>query len=382
MFTNSTTVLKVFDIEINLASSWFLIATLITWSLADQVFPQQIPGLSTLQYVTLGIVAMLPFFISLLLHELAHALVAKSFGLRVPRITLFLFGGVAELGDEPDTASHEFWIAIAGPAMSLALASVFWVSSVIVLLISAYFSQVHTVLSYLATINLILAVFNMLPAFPLDGGRVLRAAIWSRTRDILKATKTSTQLGEYLGIGLMALGLLALFQGVRLSGAWQIMIGLFIVVAAKSSFESLRTKILLGNERVADVMSPNAVTADPDLSLTDLVNRTMLRNRVSFVPVVEDGVLLGHIDTKVLSMIDRENWSTTQVGDVFVGLETTQVISPQARAADILKQMTETDERKLMVVEGRHLVGVVTLSDLMRFLQLLISFKAQPVETV
>ena len=382
MFTNSTTVLKVFDIEINLASSWFLIATLITWSLADQVFPQQIPGLSTLQYVTLGIVAMLPFFISLLLHELAHALVAKSFGLRVPRITLFLFGGVAELGDEPDTASHEFWIAIAGPAMSLALASVFWVSSVIVRLISADFPQVHTVLSYLATINLILAVFNMLPAFPLDGGRVLRAAIWSRTRDILKATKTSTQLGEYLGIGLMALGLLALFQGVRLSGAWQIMIGLFIVVAAKSSFESLRTKILLGNERVADVMSPNAVTADPDLSLTDLVNRTMLRNRVSFVPVVEDGVLLGHIDTKVLSMIDRENWSTTQVGDVFVGLETTQVISPQARAADILKQMTETDERKLMVVEGRHLVGVVTLSDLMRFLQLLISFKAQPVETV
>lgn len=382
MFTNSTTVLKVFDIEINLASSWFLIATLITWSLADQVFPQQIPGLSTLQYVTLGIVAMLLFFISLLLHELAHALVAKSFGLRVPRITLFLFGGVAELGDEPDTASHEFWIAIAGPAMSLALASVFWVSSVIVLLISADFSQVHTVLSYLATINLILAVFNMLPAFPLDGGRVLRAAIWSRTGDILKATKTSTQLGEYLGLGLMALGLLALFQGILLSGAWQIMIGLLIVVAAKSSFESLRTKTLLGNERVADVMSRNAVTADPDLSLTDLVNRTMLRNRVSFVPVVEDGVLLGHIDTKVLSMIDRENWSTTQVGDVFVGLEATQVISPQARAADILAQMTETDERKLMVVEGRHLVGVVALSDLMRFLQLLISFKAQPVETV
>jgi len=382
MFRNSTTVLKVFDIEINLASSWFLIAALITWSLADQVFPQQIPGLPTLQYVTLSIVAMLLFFVSLLLHELAHALVAKSFGLKVPRITLFLFGGVAELGDEPDTAGHEFWIAIAGPAMSLALASVFWVSSVVVVLISAGLSQVHTVLSYLATINLILAVFNMLPAFPLDGGRVLRAAIWSRTGNVLKATKTSTKFGEYLGFGLMALGLLSLFQGVPLGGAWQIMIGLFIVVAAKSSLESLRSKTLLGNQKVADVMSANPVTVDPDLSLTDLVNRIMLPNRVSFVPVVEDGILLGHIDTKVLSMIDCENWSNTQVGDVFVGLDTTRVISPQDSAADILKRMTENDERKLIVSEGRRLVGVVTLSDLMRLLQLLVSLKTNPEVTV
>lgn len=178
MFKNSTTVLKVFDIEINLASSWFLIAALITWSLADQVFPQQIPGLSSIQYMTLGIVAMLLFFVSLLLHELAHALVAKSLGLTAPRITLFLFVGVAELGDEPDAAANEFWIAIAGPAMSLALASIFWASSVIVALIGSNLSQVHTVLTYLATINLIFAVFNMLPAFPLDGGRILRAAIW------------------------------------------------------------------------------------------------------------------------------------------------------------------------------------------------------------
>ncbi|WP_165587007.1 site-2 protease family protein [Pseudaestuariivita atlantica] len=371
-----------FEIEINLASSWFLIAALITWSLAHQVFPQQIPGLSTLQYGMLGTVAMLLFFVSLLLHELAHALVARSFGLKVPRITLFLFGGVAELGDEPDTAGHEFWIAIAGPAMSLALASIFWVSSVIALLTSEDLSQVHTVLSYLATINLVLAVFNMLPAFPLDGGRVLRAAIWSRTGDILKATKTSTKFGEFLGFGLMALGVLALFQGLPLGGAWQIMIGLFIVIAAKSSLESLQTKTLLGNQRVADVMSAKVVAADPDLSLTDLVNRIMLPNRVSFVPVIEDGVLLGHIDTKVLSMIDRENWSNTQVGDVFVEFDTSRIISPHDNAADTLKQMAETGERKLIVAEGRRLVGVVTLSDLMRLLQLLISLKARPEVTV
>lgn len=156
------------------------------------------------------------------------------------------------------------------------------------------------------------------------------------------------------------------------------MIGLFIVVAAKSSLESLRTKSLLCNQSVADVMSSNAVTADPDISLTDLVNRIILPNRVSFVPVVEDGVLLGHIDTKVLSMIDRENWSNTQVGDVFVELDATRVISPQDSAEDILKRMTESNQRKLIVAEGPRLVGVVALSDLMRLLQLLVSLETRP----
>lgn len=381
MFKNSTTVIRVFDIEINLASSWFLIAALITWSLGDQVFPRQIPGLSTIRYMTLGVVTMLLFFSSLLLHELAHALVAKSFGLQVPRITLFLFGGVAELDDEPDTANQEFWIAIAGPAMSLALASVFWVLSVLATLTSTERSQLHAVLAYLATINLILALFNLLPAFPLDGGRVLRAAIWARTGDILAATKTSTQLGEYLGFALMALGVLALFQGIPVGGAWQILIGIFIVAAAKSSLEGLRTKTALGNQTVANLMTRSVVTASPNLSLGDLVNRIMLPNRVSFVPVVEDDVLLGHIDTRVLSMIDRENWQNTQVGDVFVGLDAQHTTSPQESAADLLKRMTDSNERKMIVAKDRRLVGVVTLSDLMRVLQLLISLNAKPEPT-
>jgi Zn-dependent protease len=378
MLKTGTTVLKVFDIEINLASSWVLIAALITWSLADQVFPQRIPGLSDIQYILLGGVAMVLFFICLLLHELAHAVVAKSFGLQVPRITLFLFGGVAELEEDPRTAGQEFWIAIAGPAMSLGLAGGFWVASVLLSLANAEWSQAQNVLMYLATLNLILAVFNMLPAFPLDGGRVLRAALWARSGDLLAATKTSTRLGAYLGFGLMALGVLALFQGALLSGAWQILIGVFIVMAAKSALVSLQTKALLGKQTVASLMSRDVVTASPDLTLEDLVNRIMLPNRVSFVPVTEQEALLGHIDTKLLSMIDRENWQNTQVGDVFIALDAKHVTAPEVSAATCLKRMMDAGERKLIVAKDRRLVGVITLSDLMRVPHVLAGLQVAP----
>ncbi|MEL6549031.1 MAG: site-2 protease family protein [Pseudomonadota bacterium] len=380
MFSNSTTVLRIFDIEIRLAASWFLIAALITWSLADQVFPADLPGLTSAQYLVLGVVGMLLFFASLLLHELAHAMVARGFGIAVPRITLFLFGGVAELGEEPDTARHEFWIAIAGPAMSVALAFAFWIASGLALILAGG-PAIPLLLSYLAALNLILALFNLLPAFPLDGGRVLRAILWARSGDALSATETATRMGEFLGLGLVALGLLTLFQGGSLGGAWQILVGLFIILAARGTLQGLRTRMLLDNQTVADLMVPNVVTTDPTLSLADLVNRVMLPNRVSFVPVVEDGVLLGHIDTKVLAMIDRENWPNTQVDDVFIGLGDdgdSHVIGPDAPATLALQRMTESGVRKLVVARDRRIVGVLTLSDLTRVLHLLVDLKMQP----
>lgn len=370
MFQNSTTILRLFGIEIKVAASWFLIAALIMWSLADQIFPAQVPGLSSGHYLLLGTMAMLLFFVSLLLHELAHAMVAKAFGIDVPRITLFLFGGVAELGEEPGAPSHEFLIAVAGPVVSLALAIIFWFLSVLSSF-SVTGTALPTVLTYLATINLVLAVFNLLPAFPLDGGRVLRALLWSRTGDILTATEKAARLGEFLGFGLMALGVLSLFQGVQLGGAWQILIGIFILFAARGAVEAQRTKTLLSDQTVADLMSQEVIIADPEMTLADLVNRIMLPNRVSFVPVVEHSALLGHIDTEVLSMIDRENWPNTRVGDVFVNLETGRTVSPQTSAAEVLGRFSEMGHRKLVVIDDGQLAGIVTLSDLSRLLQLL-----------
>ena len=370
MFQNSQTILRVFGIEIRIAASWLLIAALITWSLAYQVFPSRVPGLTQGAYVLLGVTAMLLFFTSLILHELSHAMVARAFNIDVKGITLFLFGGVAELDEEPDVPAHELWIALAGPAMSFALAVVFFFLSVIAVFLGLG-PAVSTVLSYLAVINLVLAIFNLLPAFPLDGGRVLRAALWSRSGDVLAATETAARMGALLAYALIGLGILSLFQGVPLGGAWQILIGTFILVAARSSVDAQRTKSFLGNQNVSDVMSRNVVTAEPEVTLADLVNRIMLPNRVSFVPVVDGDEVIGHIDTEVLSKIDRENWSNTRVGDVFVAFEAEGVVSPNDSAPDTLRRFAETGRRKLLVVEGRQLRGVVTLSDMSRFLALL-----------
>ena len=165
MFQNSQTILRVFGIEIRIAASWLLIAALITWSLANQVFPSRVPGLEQWHYLVLGFVAMLLFFASLILHELSHSMVARAFGIDVKGITLFLFGGVAELDEEPDVPTHELWIALAGPAMSFALAVIFWFLSLIAAFVGLGLAT-STVLSYLAVINLVLALFNLLPAFP------------------------------------------------------------------------------------------------------------------------------------------------------------------------------------------------------------------------
>ena len=375
MFQNSTTVLRIAGIEIKIAASWFLIAALITWSLADQVFPTLLEGLSNTQYLLLGVTSMVLFFVSLLLHELAHAMVAMALGIEVPRITLFLFGGVAEMGDEPSTPAHEFLIALAGPAMSFALAAAFWFCTGVASLLSP---AAAAVLGYLATINAFLAVFNLLPAFPLDGGRVLRAALWAHSGDVLKATERSAQMGWFLGLALMGIGVLSLFQGLQLSGAWQILIGTFILFAARSAVEAQRAKTFLGAQCVGDLMSTPAFVTAPDISLSNLVNRVMLPNRISFVPVVENGQLLGHIDTEVLSMIDRENWSNTQVGDVFVALDGERSISPRTLAFDLLRQISETGCRKFFVVEDGRLDGVITLSDLIRVLQIMTALHGEP----
>lgn len=370
MFQNSHTVLHIFGIQIRIAVSWLLIAALITWTLAQHVFPTQIPGQTQAAYLLLSFVTMLLFFGSLLLHELAHAVVAKGFGIDVPSITLFLFGGVAELGQEPDTSTHEFLVAIAGPAMSFVLAFSFWLLSVISIFFSLGPAWLAT-LSYLALINLVLAIFNLLPAFPLDGGRILRAFLWARSGDILSATKTAGRMGEILAFCVIGLGLLGLFQGAQLGGAWQIMIGIFILLAAQSSVSAQKMKTFLGDQTAVDLMTRDAVSVSPDVTLSELVNQLMLPKRVSFIPVVENKELLGHIDAEILAGIDRENWSNTLVGDVFVKLGPAYIVSPQAPATDVLRRVSQSGRRKFLVSEGRHLLGVITLSDLSRYIGLL-----------
>jgi len=369
MFSNSVKLFAVSGFEIKLDPSWVLIAALITWTLSQQYFPSTVPDQGLQTYMVMALFAMLCFFASLLLHELAHSFVARRFGVPVKGITLFLFGGVAELEAEPQSASVEFWVALAGPVMSLCLGIGFWVL--------AKFSELALnslllteVLSYLAMINLVLAVFNLVPAFPLDGGRVLRAYLWHRHGDILRATETAAKSGAIFAYVLMMLGVVVLFQGALIAGFWYLMIGFFVLAAARSSYQNQLARIVFDDKTVGTLMKRNPIAVSPEVTLSEFVNTIMLQHQVNFVPVVENEILLGHMDQTVLSGIDRENWSSTKVGDVFAGLEKAATIPPNLPVQDLLATIAKTGRRKFLVIQGQGLVGVITLADLTRYLQI------------
>lgn len=363
MFSNATRLTTLGGFEIKLDPSWFLIAGLITWSLATQYLPATLPGHSGVVYLVLAIVAMTGFFGSLLLHELAHSVVARRFGVGIKAITLFFFGGVAELENDPPSARAELWIAFAGPAMSIALGLAFGLLS-LVLQAMGLPPTLTVITSYLATINLILAVFNLVPAFPMDGGRILRAYLWHRTGDVLRATKTAAQAGRLFGYTLMGVGILAVFQGGLSAGLWYVLIGFFVLAAARSAYQGQLMQSTFEGKTVADIMIRSPVVVSPEITLSEFVNQVMLKHQISFAPVVADGVLLGHMDKDVLAAIDRDNWTSTRVGDVFAGLDVAAVIPPELSVQDLLNQIAQTGTRKFLVVEDHELRGVVTLVNL------------------
>ncbi|MFK7837439.1 MAG: site-2 protease family protein [Sulfitobacter sp.] len=367
MFSNAVKIITIYNFDIKVDPSWLVIASLVTWSLSQQYFPGVAPGLHSQVYLVMAITAMLGLFGSLLLHELAHSVVARHLGVPIRTITLFLFGGVAELEAEPTSARTEFWIAIAGPIMSLILAIAFWTLAQIAM-VGGSSVPVTEVISYLAFINLVLALFNLIPAFPLDGGRMLRAFLWHQSGDALAATKTAARSGAIFAYALMALGIMALFQGGVVAGIWYLLIGLFVLVAARSSYANQLAQTAYGGISVEQLMSKNPITTSPEVTLAALVNQTMLEHNISFLPVVEGQVLLGHIDRSVLARIDRENWANTRVGDVFVGLNDTVMIPPDMAVQELFETIRSTGHRKFLVVRDHQLLGVITLSDLTRYL--------------
>jgi Zn-dependent protease/CBS domain-containing protein len=299
--------------------------------------------------------------------RIGHSVVARHLAVPIKSITLFLFGGIAELEAEPKSGLTEFWIAIAGPLMSLTLAFGFWVLAGAATAIGVA-PAATSVLNYLALVNLVLAVFNLVPAFPLDGGRVLRAYLWHRSGDVLAATRTAAWSGSVFAYFLMALGVMALFQGAIVAGLWQVMIGGFVLIAARAAYTSQLTKSVFDGHTVADLMTYDPITTQPDMTLAAFVSQIMLHHNVSFIPVTEDAVLLGHIDPSVLRGIDRENWANTQVGDVFVGLHDAVMVAPETLPSDLMERIAQTGHRKFMVVDDHQLQGVITLSDLTTYL--------------
>jgi len=369
MFKNAVQLFEIFGFKLKVDPSWLLIAALIVWSLSTSYFPEALPDQTSRFYTVLGIVAMLGMFASLILHELSHSLVARSYGLKVGGITLFIFGGVAELEEEPHDPKSEFQIAIAGPLMSLLLAVVFYGAASLTTT-GTEPSVAGALFAYLALINLMLAVFNMIPAFPLDGGRMLRAVIWRVTQDLLRATRIASRIGSAFGLFLMLTGAFAVFSGGGVGGFWQILIGFFIVNASNGSYQNLLVKAALRGKSARSVMSELVHTVDAETSIASLVDDVMLRHGVSFVPVLSGETLLGYVDTSGARSLDRHDWEARRVSDILVRSGPDNTVAPDTPLNEVFKRMAVNSRRKLMVVEDGYLVGVISLSDLMHHLAL------------
>ena len=379
MFGKKVKLFSLFGFRVSIDLSWIIIAVLVTWSLAEGVFPQYLEGLSSGTYWWMGVVGAAGLFASIVVHELFHSLVARRFGLPMKGITLFLFGGVAEMDDEPPSAKSEFYMSIAGPITSIVVGliflTVYWVGNT-----GGWSKPAIGIVFYLGAINLILAGFNLVPAFPLDGGRVLRSALWYWKGSLRWATRVASQIGAGFGIVLIILGVVYFIRGNLLGGVWWALIGLFIRRASQMSYQRVLIRKALEGETVARFMKEDPVTVPPDISVNELVEDYVYKHHFKMYPVTKDGGLMGCITTREIKNVPREKWKETKVSDVAQDCSPENSISPETDATKALSLMGKSGQSRLMVTEGGHLVGLITLKDLLRFLTVKMDLSGEDIE--
>jgi Zn-dependent protease len=357
---------------IEVAASWSLLVILglVTWGLGDGVLPRTAPDAPAGVVWVVASVTAVAFFACLLAHEVAHAVVARSAGMRVSGIVLWMFGGVSRFTSDAPDARTEQRIALAGPLTSAALG--------IGLTMLALFAgpagapdMIVAAVGWLGTVNGLLALFNLLPAYPLDGGRVLRAAVWRRTGDRRRATAVAARIGTGFGYALMVLGALATLSGAGLSGVWLALLGWILLEAARAESTAVELQCLLGATPVEDVMTPGPVTVPPDLSVDELVRRYVGEYGCSAFPIVAaDGSPLGLVSLSRLRHVPGHLRAATPVAQVATPLSRTVTTRPDEPVVDLLARLTPGDGCRALVLDHGLLVGIVTASDLERALEL------------
>jgi Zn-dependent protease/CBS domain-containing protein len=363
--TSSISLGRIAGIEIGFNWSLLVVFALIVWSLASGVFPSQNDGLSDGTYLAMAIAAAVLFFVSILLHELGHALQAQREGMEIDGITLWLFGGVARFKGMFPSAGAELRIAIAGPAVSLALGFLFVAVAGFMSLPEA----VDGVSAWLGFTNLALLVFNLLPALPLDGGRVLRAVLWGARNDFGWATRVSAGIGRGFGFFFIAGGLaLFIFQGA-FSGAWLAFIGWFLLGAASAEARYLAVRDALGGLRVRDLMVRDPVAVPPGMTLGQFMDEIMWSRRYTSYPVVEGGRPVGLLPFRYIAEVPRTEWDTRRVADCMLPLERIPVVSPDDELVEAVAELGESEVGRALVLDGDRLVGFLSMTDLMRALE-------------
>lgn len=369
MFGRRMRLFQLLGFEVRIDLSWIVIAVLVTWSLAKLVFPDYYKGLANEVYWAMGVAGALGLFASIVFHEFCHSLVARKFGMAMKGITLFIFGGVAEMGDEPPTARAEFFMALAGPVSSIFLSGVFyWLY--MAGLSGDWAEPVNGVVRYLSWINALLAAFNLLPAFPLDGGRILRSILWGVKQDLPWATRISAGIGSAFGMILIFLGIISVLQGNVIGGIWMGLIGMFLRGAAQMSYQQLLVRRALEGEHISRFMTRNPVTVPPTITVAELVENYVLHQHFKMFPVVDDGRIVGCVTSRDIKAIPKEKWGEESVGDIAERCPPEIFIAPETDAVKALAIMNQTGMSRLLVVEGEKLVGILTLKDLLAFLSL------------
>lgn len=368
MFRSSIKIFEVFGIEVRLDYSWFIIFALLTYVFGVSYFPLVLPGISGGLVAVITIVTVILFFSSVLIHEMCHSVVAKKKGIPVEKITLFMFGGVAEIEKEPDNPSSEFIIAIAGPASSFILAGIFG----IIWYFSRGFALVMEPAKYLTFINLMLGMFNILPGYPLDGGRILRSIVWKVTGNLKRATFIASTVGRVLGFMIITFGIVLIFFGDFINGMWLAFIGWFLQSSAQASYTQLVLETSIKGIKVRDIMNKDIVDVTRDTTLQDLVDDYFMKYRFGRFPVIENlktKKLMGIISIHDVKSIPREEWPNTYVGSIVKKVTEEEKVDGAIEMSEAIKRMTKNNLSHLVVMFGDRLEGIITKSDIMNFLK-------------
>lgn len=368
MFEGGISIGKLLGIQIKLHYSWFIVFGLITWALAANYFPTEYPHWSQITYLGIGLITSLLFFLSVLLHELAHSIVAQHSGIPIQSITLFVFGGVSQITKEPEQPSTEFRMALAGPLTSLIIGGIFWG-------IWAGLRDISEPLTglcfWLGWINVTLAGFNLIPGFPLDGGRILRSILWWRRGNLRNATRTASTIGRVIGYIFIFCGIWWIFTGHWINGLWIAFIGWFLENSAVGSYRQVAISDILKGHRVWEVMTQDCPTVSPVVTVDQLIHDYILNNagRRCF-PVVANNQLVGLITIQDIQKIPPSSRLTKTVGEVMTPFEKLKWVQPGDDLSEVLNILTVDNLNQLPVIANGNIVGMVARDNLLSFIRI------------
>ncbi len=366
--TKGIKLFRLLGIEIAIDYSWFIVFVIFGWSLSYGYFPYYYPGMPQSTYLAMGFISALLIFVCVLIHELSHSYVSNSLGLEIKRITLFIFGGVAEMSKEPEQASVEFKIAVAGPIASALLALLFYLMARVV--VQTEYHIAAAMLTYLSMVNGMLCLFNLIPGFPLDGGRILRALWWGYTGDIDTATRAASRIGVGFALFLIIIGFIQIFSGNIIGGLWAVMIGFFIQKAAESGYRQLQYQQALAGVLVREIMSKDVISIAGGLTLQEAIQEYFLiHHHVSF-PVLAGSKVVGIITLKKIRSLGHAKWGEISVKEAMDTLTPEMLLAPGTELLDAIRVISKGSLGRAPVIENGKVVGMLTRGDVMRVLEL------------